>query len=121
MAFMGAVLHGLGKAVRAAGKKAGKAAPGGGGTQDGSQAGSASTGQKLKQNYKNWIASGQQSRPKQQLDLSPKFAPRSVPSMKHGGRVKKTGLHLLHKGEHVIPAAKRSAKSGSHKRVLVKL
>lgn len=29
----------------------------------------------------------------------------AIPSMKKGGKVKKTGLHLLHKGEMVIPAA----------------
>jgi hypothetical protein len=121
MAFMGAALHGL-KGLAGAGKKAGKAAPGTGGAQAGSQAGSASTGQKLKQGYKNWTKQGnEQRRPKQELDLSPKFAARGVPSMKHGGRVKTTGLHILHKGEHVIPAAKRSARSGSRKRVLVKL
>lgn len=28
----------------------------------------------------------------------------AVPTMKKGGRVKKTGLHLLHKGEMVVPA-----------------
>jgi hypothetical protein len=35
-----------------------------------------------------------------------------VPSYKKGGRVKKTGLALLHKGEHVIPKGK-SRKSSS--------
>lgn len=29
-----------------------------------------------------------------------------IPSLKKGGMVKKTGLHLLHKGEEVIPANK---------------
>jgi hypothetical protein len=28
-----------------------------------------------------------------------------IPSMAKGGMVKKTGLHMLHKGEMVIPAA----------------
>ncbi len=32
--------------------------------------------------------------------------PYEVPSYKKGGRVKRTGLALLHKGEHVIPKNK---------------
>lgn len=40
------------------------------------------------------------------------------PSMKKGGRVKKTGLHLLHKGEEVVPAKK--AKSFRRKKVSAK-
>jgi hypothetical protein len=28
----------------------------------------------------------------------------AMPGMKKGGKVKKTGPHLLHKGEHVTPA-----------------
>ena len=38
---------------------------------------------------------------------------RQPPSMKKGGEVKKTGVYLLHKGEHVIPkkyTKKRDAK-----------
>ena len=35
-----------------------------------------------------------------------KKAAMKIPSLKKGGRVKKTGLHLLHKGEEVIPANK---------------
>jgi hypothetical protein len=30
--------------------------------------------------------------------------PGGLPGMKKGGRVKKTGPHMLHKGEHVTPA-----------------
>lgn len=30
----------------------------------------------------------------------------ALPGMKKGGKVKKTGPHLLHKGEHVTPAKK---------------
>lgn len=41
-----------------------------------------------------------------------------IPSMKSGGRVKKTGLVLLHRGEHVVPA-KRSKKTSS-KRTIIK-
>jgi hypothetical protein len=32
------------------------------------------------------------------------------PSMKKGGKVKKTGAYKLHKGEHVVPAKKAGAK-----------
>jgi len=42
-------------------------------------------------------------------------------SFKHGGRVKKTGLYKLHKGEDVIPAKQRSSKkTSSRKRVTIK-
>ena len=37
-----------------------------------------------------------------------------IPSMKKGGRVKKTGLVLLHRGEHVVPA-KRSKRTSLRK------
>jgi hypothetical protein len=32
--------------------------------------------------------------------------PGGLPGMKKGGKVKKTGPHMLHKGEHVTPAHK---------------
>jgi len=32
-----------------------------------------------------------------------------LPSYKKGGTVKKTGLAMMHKGEHVVPAKKESA------------
>jgi len=42
---------------------------------------------------------------------------KSVGSFKNGGRVKRTGLALLHKGEHVVPAKHaKSRKRTSHKR-----
>ena len=41
-------------------------------------------------------------------------ATKSPPSYKKGGKVKKTGLARLHKGEMVVP--KGSAKSGGMKR-----
>jgi hypothetical protein len=110
----------LGSAAK--GAKGARPAGGTGGAQDGSQAGSASTGQKLKQGYKNWISQGQQSRrPKVELDLSPQFSKRGVPSMKRGGRVRKTGIYRLHAGETVVRAARKSRSKGTHKRVLVKL
>jgi hypothetical protein len=63
-----------------------------------------------------------QAPPKQELDLSPKFANRQqMPSMKRGGRVKRTGPHLLHKGEFVVPAKQASRKASTHKRSIVKL
>jgi hypothetical protein len=44
---------------------------------------------------------------------------------KKGGPVKKTGLAIVHKGEYVVPAKRRSTKRGSKasspKRVMVKL
>jgi hypothetical protein len=43
-----------------------------------------------------------------------------IGSYRHGGRVKKTGLYHLHKGENVIPAGKRRASKASHKRTVVK-
>lgn len=49
--------------------------------------------------------------------------PSSIPSMKKGGRVKKTGLHLLHKGEEVIPSNKVKSlkrKGSNRKRTSVK-
>jgi hypothetical protein len=45
----------------------------------------------------------------------------NIPSMKKGGKVKKTGLHLLHKGEEVIPANKvKRRKDSMRKRTTVK-
>jgi len=47
----------------------------------------------------------------------------SIPSMKKGGKVKKTGLHILHKGEEVIPANKvklSKGKGSMRKRVSAK-
>lgn len=41
------------------------------------------------------------------------------PSNKRGGRIKRTGLALLHKNEFVIPAKHRSAKA-LHKRTITK-
>lgn len=46
-----------------------------------------------------------------------------IPSLKKGGMVKKTGLHLLHKGEEVIPANKVKSlkrKGSMRKRTSVK-
>jgi hypothetical protein len=37
---------------------------------------------------------------------------KSIPSYKKGGTVKKTGLALLHKGEHVVPAGKVKSMKG---------
>lgn len=46
---------------------------------------------------------------------------KSIPSLKGGGKVKKTGLHVLHKGEVVTPAHKaRSRKRTTSKRTIVK-
>ena len=44
----------------------------------------------------------------------------SVPSFKHGGRVKKTGLALVHKGEYVVPVKQARGKARRHKRAIVK-
>jgi hypothetical protein len=41
-------------------------------------------------------------------------------SLKKGGRVRKTGLYRLHKGEDVIPAKRRSGKATARKRTLIK-
>lgn len=46
-----------------------------------------------------------------------------IPSLKKGGMVKKTGLHILHKGEEVIPANKVKSfkrKNSTRKRTSVK-
>jgi hypothetical protein len=44
----------------------------------------------------------------------------SAGSFKKGGRIRKTGLALLHKGEHVIPAGKHSSKKTSHGKTVIK-
>jgi hypothetical protein len=38
----------------------------------------------------------------------------SIASKKRGGKIRKTGIYRLHKGEHVVPAkrSKKSRKSG---------
>jgi hypothetical protein len=41
-------------------------------------------------------------------------------SYKHGGRVKKTGVYLIHKGEHVVPAKHRSAGKATRKHTVIK-
>lgn len=43
-----------------------------------------------------------------------------IPHMKKGGRVKKTGLAVVHKGEYVVPAKHRTAKKASRKRTILK-
>jgi hypothetical protein len=73
----------------------------------------------------------QQGQSKKQYDLGPSFSGRSgavqaplagqVPSYRKGGRVRKTGLALVHKGEFVVPAKSASRKASTHKRSIVKL
>jgi hypothetical protein len=105
---------------------AGKALAGAGGAAKGAGAATKKTaGRKIADAYKQWTGmdkeqDGRKQAPaKQELDLSPRFGG-SAPSMKKGGRVRKTGLYFLHKNEHVVPT-RRSPKKGPHKRVLVKL
>lgn len=45
----------------------------------------------------------------------PTMSPRHVPSYKKGGKVKKTGLAMVHKGERVIPAMMKEMKKDSGK------
>jgi hypothetical protein len=43
-----------------------------------------------------------------------------IQSFKKGGRVKKTGLALVHRGEFVVPASKKTSKKTSRKRTTIK-
>jgi hypothetical protein len=43
----------------------------------------------------------------------------NIPVFKHGGRVRKTGVALVHRGELIIPAKRRSTKA-PRKRTVVK-
>jgi len=36
---------------------------------------------------------------------------KAIPSFKHGGKVKKTGIYKLHAGETVVPAGKNEVES----------
>ena len=89
-------------------------------------------GQRFRQGMKDQQKQGQdqqkQDQPKKQYDLGPNFSTRPNPiqagqiqSFKKGGRVKKTGLALVHRGELVIPAKRRHVKNASHKKSIVKL
>lgn len=40
---------------------------------------------------------------------------RPLRSMKKGGKVRKTGLYLLHEGENVIPAGRKASRKGARK------
>jgi len=42
----------------------------------------------------------------------------TIPSFKSGGRVKKTGLALLHRGEYVVPAGR--TKKVSRRKIVIK-
>jgi hypothetical protein len=44
----------------------------------------------------------------------------TIPSFKRGGKVRKTGLALLHRGEHVIPASKSRSKKTSRAKTMIK-
>lgn len=46
----------------------------------------------------------------------PGMPPGGMPMMKKGGRVKKTGPHMLHKGEKVVPAHKAKDMGAAMKR-----
>ena len=43
-----------------------------------------------------------------------------IPSFKHGGRVKRTGLAYLHKNEYVVPAKHRDTRKASRQRTITK-
>jgi hypothetical protein len=42
--------------------------------------------------------------------------PGALPSMKKGGKVKKTGPHKLHKGEVIVPASRAAARARRKKK-----
>jgi hypothetical protein len=50
----------------------------------------------------------------------PKKKKTDIPQFKHGGKVKKTGPAVLHKGEYVAPAKHRSKKKSSRKKTVSK-
>jgi hypothetical protein len=51
------------------------------------------------------------NQPKLMGQLQPGLGNKMIPSYKKGGRVKETGLALLHKGEHVIPVKEAKSKA----------
>jgi hypothetical protein len=51
---------------------------------------------------------------------SPLIPGMNIPVFKHGGRVKKTGLVLAHRGEVIVPAKRARRKVSGHKRTVVK-
>jgi hypothetical protein len=60
-------------------------------------------------------------RKKKQLPLTPSDSSNTtnlsqVPSYKRGGKVKKTGLAYVHKGEKVIPAKRKRGRSAGKRR-----
>lgn len=141
---LGAIGQGIGKGVGAVGKgfrkgvkggaKQATAAPvaeGGSPDVDTSAQGGGGQSQKKKQTKQKQ----QQPAPqKQELNLSPQFSGRGqaptapvpgVQSFKKGGKVRRTGLAYLHKGETVISAGgKRASSRGklsvSHKKSVIK-
>lgn len=69
---------------------------------DGSKSQSKSPGQSLS----DAAVAGYDKGAKNKADKTKADKTKTIPSLKKGGRVKKTGLHLLHKGEEVIPVNK---------------
>lgn len=82
---------------------------------------------KLNPNKTGWLGSGKQSdniaSDQAKADAAKKsnadFEELDVPSYKKGGKIKKTGLAYMHKGEKVTPVGKKNGKSP--KRAKVKL
>ena len=100
-----------------------------GGLANAFQKGYAQGGQKQKANKaKNTLKVADQtsrsqsvlSKAKTPANLSPTATPLSPPSFKRGGRVKRTGLALVHRGEYVIPAKHSSGRKASRKRAIIK-
>jgi hypothetical protein len=54
------------------------------------------------------------------LDTSSDTTTALIPSFKRGGRVKHTGLAMLHRGEHVVPAGKHRVRKASPRKTFIK-
>jgi hypothetical protein len=114
---MGAFLGALGSALAAGAKGVAAGA---------SKLASSKVGQEVKNNLKQKFGQGGQQKqqpqrlpPMQVTPPNPIGKPK-VESFKKGGRVKKTGVYLLHKNEHVVPAKHRSNKAASRKKAIIK-
>ena len=82
---------------------------------DGSQSGSSgafqsgfAAGQNKNQNRKAKSTLKKAQQPATGLGTTQQAISDLIPSYKKGGRVKKTGLAYVHRGEHVIPAGKKT-------------